>query len=99
MRSDTLNWHDYGGYTEMTALSSNIYTTDENESKHIIVHKGLSQSCSMNKGESKCSIVNGNLSQNYSANVDKLCSTKKEISEYTIGDQKNVEYEEYSVTK
>ena len=29
MRADTLNWHDYGGYTEMTASSSNIYSIDE----------------------------------------------------------------------
>ena len=46
MRSDTLNWHDYGGYIEMTALSSNVYSADEEESKRIIVHEGLSQSCS-----------------------------------------------------
>ena len=31
MRSDTLNWHDYGGHTEMTAPSLNIYSTDEDE--------------------------------------------------------------------
>ena len=29
MRSNTRNWHDYGGYTEMTAPSSNVYSTDE----------------------------------------------------------------------
>ena len=63
MRSNTLNWHDYGGYTEMTALSSKVYSTDEDESKHIIVHKGLSQYCSTNEGKSKRSIVNENLSR------------------------------------
>ena len=46
MRSDTLNWHDYGGHTEMTDPSSNVYSADEEESKRIIVHEGLSQSCS-----------------------------------------------------
>ena len=37
MRSDTLNWHNYGGYKEMIAPSSNVYTTDRDESKRIIV--------------------------------------------------------------
>ena len=32
MRADTLNWHYCGGYTEMTAPSSNIYYMDEDES-------------------------------------------------------------------
>ena len=31
MRSDKLNWHDHGGYTEMTAPSSNFNVTDEDE--------------------------------------------------------------------
>ena len=31
MRSDTINWQDYGSYTEMTTLSSNFYSTDEEE--------------------------------------------------------------------
>ena len=47
IRADSLNWHGYGGYTEMTALSSNVYSTDEDESKRIIVHINLLQSCSM----------------------------------------------------
>ena len=51
MRSDTLNWHNYDGYTEMTASFSNVYSTDEDESKRIIVPKGLSQSCSTNERE------------------------------------------------
>ena len=33
MRSDKLNRNDHGGYTEMTAPSSNINVTDEDESK------------------------------------------------------------------
>ena len=98
MRSDILNWHNYGGYTEMTALSSDVYSTEDNESKRIIVHEGLSQSCSTNEGESKRSIVNETLSQNYSADVDKLCSAEKDISEYTITEQKDAEYKESSVT-
>ena len=51
MRSNTLNWNDYGGYTEMTAPSLNVYSTDEEKSKRNIVHEGLSQSCSTNEGE------------------------------------------------
>ena len=31
--------------------------------------------------------------------MDKLCSTKIDISEYTITEQKDAEYEKYSVTK
>ena len=31
MRSDKLNRHDHGGYTEMTASSSNLNVTDEDE--------------------------------------------------------------------
>ena len=79
MRAGTLNWHNYGGYTEMTALSSNVYSTDKDESKRIIVNKTLFQ--------------------NYSANMEELCSMKIDISEYTITEQKDVEYEESSVTK
>ena len=29
MISDTLNWHDYGGYTKRTAPPSNVNSTDE----------------------------------------------------------------------
>ena len=60
MRSDTLNCHNYGGYTEMNALSSKVYFMDEEESKHIIVHETLSQ--------------------NFSADVEKLCSTEEDKS-------------------
>ena len=31
MRSDKINWHDHGSYTEMTAPSSNVNVTDEDE--------------------------------------------------------------------
>ena len=52
----------------MTDPSSNVYSTNEEETKHIIVSKYLSQ--------------------NYSAGVEKLFSTKIEKSEYTITEQK-----------
>ena len=55
--------------------------------------------CSTDQDESKQSIVSKNLSQNYSADVDEVCSTEIEISEYTITKKKDVEYEESSVTK
>ena len=61
MRADALNWHGYGGYTKMTALSSNVYSVDEDESKRIIVHKTLLQNCSANEDKSKQSIVNKTL--------------------------------------
>ena len=83
----------------MTAPSSNVYSTDEDESKCIIVHKTLSHNCSTDESESKQSIVNETLSQNYSADVDGICSTEIDISEYTITEKKDAEYEEYSVTK
>ena len=63
MRSNTLNWHNYGGYKKMTSPSSNVNSTDEDESKQSIVNKHLSQNCS--------------------AEVDKLCSTEIDKSEYT----------------
>ena len=37
MRSYSLNWHYYGGYTKMTAPLPNVNSTDEDESKSIIV--------------------------------------------------------------
>ena len=63
------------------------------------MHETLLQNFPTDKGESKQSIVNKNLSRNYSADVDKICSTKVDISEYTITEQKGAEYEEFSVTK
>ena len=52
MRSDKLNRHDHSGYTEMTAPSSNVNVTDEDESKEIIVHENLSENNSMDVSES-----------------------------------------------
>ena len=78
MRADTINWHGYGGYTEMTAPSSNVYSIDKDESKRIIAHETLSQNCSANKDESKQSIVNKTLLQNYSTDMVRLCSTEED---------------------
>ena len=83
VRSDTLNWHGYGGCTKMTAPSSNVNSADEDESKRIIVHEALLHNCSANKDESKQSIVNETLSQNYSLDVDKTCSKEIDKPEYT----------------
>ena len=69
MRSNNLNWHDHGGYMDITAPSLNVNAADEDESKHIIVHEGLLESCSMKESESKRSIINKTLSQKYSAGV------------------------------
>ena len=38
MRADALNWHGYRSYTEMNATSLNVFLTDEDKSKLIIVH-------------------------------------------------------------
>ena len=92
MRSDALNWHNYGAYMEMTALSSNVYPTYKDESKRIIMHEGLSRSCCTNEGKSKRIIVNENLFYNYSADVDELCSTEKDKSENIIMEQNKREY-------
>ena len=89
MRSNNLNWHDHGGYTEMTAPSLNINATDQEESKRIIVHESFSGSCSANKSESKRSIFNKNLSQKHSVDV----------SEYTYTEKKDKQYKEPSATK
>ena len=43
MRSDKINWHDHGSYTERTAPSSNVNVTDDNELKEIIVQETLSE--------------------------------------------------------
>ena len=71
MRSDNFNWYDRGGYTEMTAPSSNIKVTNEGKSKRSIVNKKLSQSCSTNEKKSKHSIVSETLSQSCSTNDNK----------------------------
>ena len=62
MRYDKLYWYDHGSYTEMTAPSSNINVTDEDESKEIIVHKNLWENNSKDVSESERNIVNGTLS-------------------------------------
>ena len=76
MRSDTLNWHDYGGYMKMTAPSLNVNYTDEDESKRSIVHDTLSRNFSTDESESKRNIVNKKLSQS--------CSTNENKSKHTI---------------
>ena len=60
MRADTLNWHDYGGYTEMTAPSSNVYSMDGDESKRSIVKKFYRTfllRTRMNQNVSSCTIL------------------------------------------
>ena len=89
MRADSLNWQDYGCYTEMTAESSNVYSTVEDKSKRIIMHETLSHNCSANKDESKQSIVNKTLSQNYSVDVEKLCSMDIDKLSYSFREQKD----------
>ena len=88
MRSNNLIWHNHGGYTEITAPSLNVNATDEDESKRIIMHEGLSDNCSTDVSESKQNIVNKTLLQNNSMNV----------SEYTITELKKG-YKEPSDTK
>ena len=83
MISDNLNLYDYGGYTKMTAPSSDVNSTDKDESKRIIVQETLSHNCSANNDELKKIIVNKNLSQDYSAGVEKLCLIEIDKSEYT----------------
>ena len=39
------------------------------------------------------------LSQKYSVDMDRLCSTEKDISEYIITEQKHAEYKESPFTK
>ena len=51
MRSKNLNWHDHGGYTEMTAPSLNVNDTDKEKSKRNIVNENLSQNNSANVSE------------------------------------------------
>ena len=72
----------------MTALSSNVNVTDEDESKEIIVHETLSENISTDVSESKRNIVNENLSQKSSA----------DMSENTIMELKYEEHKKPSVT-
>ena len=73
----------------MTALSSNVNVTDEDESKEIIVHETLSENNSKDVSKSERNIVNETLSQNNSADVP----------ENTITEFKDKEHKEPSVTK
>ena len=81
-RSDNLNWHDHGGYTEITDTSSNVNVLDQGKSKRSIVNENLLQSCSTTNNKSKRTIVIEPLLQNYSAEENRLCSTKEDKSEY-----------------
>ena len=56
-RADTLNWQDYGGYTEITAPSSIFCSMEKDDSKRVILNNNLSQSCSANEDVSKQSFV------------------------------------------
>ena len=69
MRSDKLNRHDHGSYTEMTTSSLNVNVTDEDESKEIIVNENLLGNNSKDVSESKRNTVSETLSQNNSADV------------------------------
>ena len=80
MRDDTLNLHVCLVTTEITDLSSHVCSTDEDESKRIVVHKTLSQSFSTDEGESKRSIFNETLSQNCSAVEEKKSYTEEDKS-------------------
>ena len=84
MKYDNPNWHDHGGYTEMTDPYLNVNAMDEDESKLIIVHETLSENCSTDISGSKRNIINKNLSQNNYADVP----------EYTIMELKYKEYKE-----
>ena len=61
MICDNLNWYNHGGYTEITAPSSNVNVTDEDESKEIIVHENLSENSSTDVRKSERNIVNETL--------------------------------------
>ena len=73
----------------MTAPSSSVNVTEEEESKQIIVHKTLSENSSTDISKPERNIVNRTLSQNNSADV----------SEKTITELKDQKYKESSATK
>ena len=77
----------------MTALSLYVYSTDEDESKGIIVHGNLLQSCSTDEDESKGIIVNKTLLQSCSTYEDELCSTEEDKLECTIKKQEDTKNE------
>ena len=80
MRADALKSHGYSVRTEMNALTFHVYSTDEEESKGIIVHKTLSRSFYMDKDESKVIIINETLSQICSTDEAELCFTEEDKS-------------------
>ena len=82
MRSDELNQHDQGSYTEMTAPSSKVNVTDKDKSKEIIVHKNLSKNQSMDVSESECNIFHETLSQNNSSYLPANIITELEDDEH-----------------
>ena len=51
IRADPLNWHNYGGYTEMTAPSLNVYFTYEDKSKRSIFNQTLPHNFSTDESE------------------------------------------------
>ena len=53
------------------------------------MHETLSENNSTDVSESERNIINQILSQNNSADVEKLCSTEEDKSEYTIIEQKD----------
>ena len=58
IKSNNLNSHDHGGYMEMTAPSLNANATDEDKSKRVIVHEGLSENFYTGVSKSKRKIIN-----------------------------------------
>ena len=96
MRADAFNSRVYPVRTKMTAPSSHVCSTDEYESKHIIVHETLSKSCYTDKDESKRSIVN----ETCSVDKEKLISTEEYKLECIITEQKDAKSEvTYDVPK
>ena len=91
IRSDKLNRHDHGIYTEMAALSLNVNVNvmDEEESKEIILHETLSENNSKGVSKSERNIANETLSQKISA----------DIPENTITELKDEENKEPSLTE
>ena len=82
MRSDELNWHDYGSYAEKTAMSSNVNLTDEDESKEIIVRETLSENQYKDVNESECNIIHETLLQNNSADIPVNAITELKDNEH-----------------
>ena len=88
MRADAFNLHIYPVITKMNSRSLHVCSTNEDESKCIIVHENLSQSCYTDEDKSKRSIINKTLSQICSAEKDELISKEEEKLECTITEKK-----------